>query len=99
MATASGRLAPVTALNMHDDVFDCLRQFQFFQERPGELTLKYQSSRPLTDQERDRVSRRVLERLDSDVALHLQPVDHFEFGGRGKHRMMIQQLDLGASNR
>ncbi len=41
VVTKNGRYISMTAINMHDDVFDNLRQFQFHQDKIGEVTFNY----------------------------------------------------------
>jgi hypothetical protein len=49
-------------------------------------------------QEANDVVGRIVERLEDDVHSHLELVTQFDVGGRGKHRTLIQELDLRFSS-
>ena len=41
IVTGGGRWISMTAINMHSNIFDEIRQFQFHQREPGRLTFRF----------------------------------------------------------
>jgi phenylacetate-CoA ligase len=92
IVTASGRLISMTALNAHDDTFDDVRQFQYVQERAGEVRLEY-VPRGTWDAAIDaRIAARLAPKLGGDITLSLKPVADIPVTARGKHRFLLQHL-------
>ena len=95
--TSTGRLISMTAINMHDDIFDHIRQFQFFQEQKGKVTFRYipkETCRPDVVQD---MKRRLMVKLGDDVALGMEQVQEIPLTSRGKHRFLIQKLTLNTT--
>jgi phenylacetate-CoA ligase len=84
----------MTAINMHDSTFDCVRQFQFHQAERGRITLNYVPRPECNDSALAVLRSRVLEKLGRDVALGLKPVQEIPLTARGKHRFLIQELPV-----
>jgi phenylacetate-coenzyme A ligase PaaK-like adenylate-forming protein len=99
IVTSTGRLISMTALNAHDDTFDEVRQFQYVQERAGEVTLQYVPRFSWDPAVESRISARLAPKLGTDVILRMQPVQAIEATARGKHRFLIQRLTLAAGDR
>lgn len=99
IVTARGRLISMTAINMHDDIFDRLLQFQFHQRRRGEVTFRYVARNGgLGPAEEQDVRRRLMVKLGDDVDLRLEQVRSIAPGGRGKNRFLVQELKLGCGD-
>jgi phenylacetate-CoA ligase len=96
--TGSGRYISMTAINMHDRLFDTLQQFQFFQERAGHLTFKYVQKRPLSTSEQAAIQHGLDEKLGEDVILTMQPVDSIPRTSSGKYRFLDQRLQIKYSD-
>jgi phenylacetate-CoA ligase len=94
VVTGTGRLISMTAINMHDNTFDCVRQFQFHQSEPGNVTLNYIPRPECHDSSLSFLRSKVLEKLGSDVNLSLRPVEEIPLTARGKHRFLIQELKV-----
>ena len=92
VVTGTGRLISMTAINMHDSTFDCVRQFQFHQSERGRVTLNYVRRPECDDSSLAFLRSQVAEKLGSDMSLSLQPVDHIPLTARGKHRFLVQEL-------
>ena len=98
VVTAAGRLVSMTAINMHDDIFDHLRQFQFYQERAGEVTLRYLPKATLSEGQKNEIVRRLKVKLGDDMKLELEEVAEIPLTPRGKYRFLQQKLNLGAGD-
>ena len=92
--TGTGRLISMTAINMHDSTFDCVRQFQFHQAEQGRITLNYVPRPECNDSAMAFLKAQVMEKLGSDVNLSLKPVEEIPLTARGKHRFLIQDLPV-----
>lgn len=97
IVTGGGRLISMTAINMHDDIFDAIRQFQFHQHARGRVTFRY-VARSNADPDLDDIRRRLLLKLGDDVELTMEPVEEIRPTLRGKHRFLLQELDLGVGD-
>ncbi len=100
IVTRRGRYISMTAINMHDDLFDALRQFQFFQDRPGEVTFHYVAKAgTLPTSEQDRIRRGLERKLGDDVTLSLRPVVEIARTRSGKYRFLDQRLEIQYGDR
>ena len=85
----------MTAINMHDEIFDPLRQFQFFQEQPGKLVFRYiPKQAALSAAERARIQAGLAGKLGGDVTLDLTPVGEIPRTRLGKYRFLDQRLKI-----
>ena len=92
--TRSGRLVSTSMLNMHDDTYDRMKQFQFHQSSSGTVTFRYVPRDGLNGTVDDSVRERLLAKLGNDVDLVMERVTEIPLTKRGKHRLLIQELDL-----
>jgi phenylacetate-CoA ligase len=89
-----GRIFPVTALNMHSDVYDNVEQFQFYQDREGELILNIVRGTNYTEADSQRICEELLKKLGSDTRLDLEFVDHISRTKAGKFKFVVQKLPV-----
>jgi phenylacetate-CoA ligase len=94
IVTGTGRLISMTAINFHDDIFDHVRQFQFFQAEPGRVTFRYIPQPTCTEARLEDIGRRLRVKLGPDVELSWEAVPAIPPTARGKHRFLIQQLPV-----
>jgi phenylacetate-CoA ligase len=92
--TSAGRLISMTAINMHDDIFDCLKQFQFYQDTPGKLIMNVVPRTILTEVDRQNIEQRLRPKLGSDTEFTIQVVDEIPRTPSGKLRFLIQKLPV-----
>lgn len=95
--TKSGRIMSMTTMNMYDDVFDRIKQFQFRQRERGVMEFVYVPKSPdgCRPEEIERMRSRILEKFDGDMELFCVPVESVPLTGRGKHRFLVQELPIG----
>ncbi len=98
IVTGTGRLISMTAINMHDDLFDDLRQFQFYQEQQGKVAFRYVAKQPLGERQRQRIRQRLMVKLGSDVELSLVAVETIPRTRSGKCSFLDQHLPVGSSS-
>lgn len=92
--TGTGRLISMTAINMHDDIFDHIKQFQFFQREKGRLVFRYIPKTGCRAEVVEDMRRRLLRKFGDDVALAMKRVREIPSTVRGKHRFLIQELPM-----
>jgi len=94
--TSTGRhitKALITA--MHDDTLDHIERFQFHQKEKGKVTFKFIPKDTCTEEIIATMKKRWLNRLgDNDLEMEMEPVKKMFLTPRGKHRYIIQEMDI-----
>lgn len=80
------------ALNMHDDTFDGVRQFQFLQEAPGHALLRVVPAQELTADDLARIRQRLNRKLEERLQFDIQLVEHIPLTDRGKSIFVDQRI-------
>ena len=94
VATKTGRLISTSMLNMHDDTYDHLKQFQFHQKERGSVIFRFIPKASLSAEIRAEIKSKLAGKLGDDIELILEAVEEIPLTKRGKHRLLIQELDL-----
>jgi phenylacetate-CoA ligase len=94
IVTATGRHISMTSINMHDDTFDDVQQFQFEQHTKGHLEFRYIPKSTWSGDAAEKIRKSLRRKLGPDVDLSLSPVQSIPLTGRGKYRFLIQHLQL-----
>lgn len=92
LISRTGRRISLTAMNMHDDLFDGLLAVQFHQHQPGEVECHLQ---PKIFWSRDRekvIHAGLMRKLGDDFMLTLRVVNEIEKTSAGKHRWLVTTL-------
>jgi phenylacetate-CoA ligase len=84
LVAADESLIPWTALNMHDDTFLRVRQFQFVQEKPGAAILRLVPGDGFGEPDSVRIEKRLQEKLDGRLTFLIQLSEHIEQTRVGK---------------
>lgn len=92
LVSATGRRISLTAINMHDRIFDGLMAVQFYQEREGEVEFRYQPGPQWKKTSSEPMRAGLLKKLGDDFALHLREVHEVEKTSAGKHRWLVTKL-------
>jgi phenylacetate-CoA ligase len=91
--TKFGRRISMTAINMHDHIFDGLMQFQFLQEIPGQIIFKYVSKRSqLSSSEIEKIAVGLKFKLGEDMKLEIIQVAEIPRTRSGKYRFLDQRI-------
>jgi phenylacetate-CoA ligase len=100
IVTGTGRFISMTAINMHDDIVDSIRQFQFLQEKPGEVVFKYapKAGTPPAA-ELAKIRERLALKLGQDMTLALEEVPEIARTKSGKYRFLDQRLAIRYGDR
>lgn len=73
--TKTGRLISMTAINMHSDVFDNIQQFQFYQDKKGEVIFNIVRKTTYSDRDTEYIRKELYNKLGDDVNLGICFVD------------------------
>ena len=94
IVTGTGRPISMTAINMHSDVFDNVRQFQFYQEKKGEVIFNVVRKETYTDEDTEYIRKELYKKLGDNVDLVIRFVDHIPRTQCGKYRFLIQKSPI-----
>lgn len=82
----------MTAINVHDETFRGVRQFQFHQRKLGQVSLYLRVGTDFNDERRQLILKRLTAQTGNDVDYRIQIVDHIEQTGLGKGIYLRQEL-------
>lgn len=94
IVTSTGRLISMTAINMHDETFDNVRQFQFYQDTPGKLILKILPNQKFSEKDLQRIYDSMKFKLGDDTDLEIKIVDQIPRTKSGKLRFLEQKIEI-----
>ncbi len=94
IVTKSGRYISMTAINMHSDVFDNVKQFQFHQKEAGKVTFNIVRKPTYGEGDTKKIHSELMKKLGSDMELDIRFVDAIEVPKSGKFRFLIQELQI-----
>lgn len=92
LVSATGRRISLTAINMHDHIFDGLMAVQFCQEREGEVEFRYQPGPKWRGDRTEPMRSGLMKKLGDDFNLVLREVREVEKTSAGKHKWLITTL-------
>lgn len=87
-------LVTITAMNMHSDIFDNVKQFQFYQEKKGEVIFRIVKMDSYTDRDANRIRQELLKKLGNNFELKIEYVEKISRTPRGKQNFLIQKLNV-----
>ncbi len=94
LVAGDGSLISWTALNMHDDTFDAVRQFQFVQHAAGSATLKIVPASGFGEENLKRIRRNMGRKLDGRIQFDVCCVESIPLTQAGKTTYVDQKLDI-----
>lgn len=92
--TKTGRLISMVALNMHSEIFDNVKQFQFYQEKIGEVTIRIIKNSAYSDYDTQVIQTELMKKLGEDTKLSIQFVDAIPRTEQGKFRFLLQKIPI-----
>ncbi len=96
LVAADGSTLTMTALNVHDDTLNNVREYQFHQSTPGKATLCVVPISRLDDDEQLRIATNMNKRLQGQVVLDLKICTELVKTTRGKQLRVIQECRSSA---
>ena len=94
IVTETGRYITMTAINMHSDVFDNVRQFQFYQDTRGKVVFRVLRKDTYTKDDTEKIERELKKKLGDDMLLEISFVDEIPRTRQGKLGVLEQKLDI-----
>jgi len=98
IVSKTGRMLSMTMLNMHDDIYEHLRQYQFFQQTAGKIEFRFVPKERLSSENVVEIKHRLLARIGEGFELEMVEVPQILLTKRGKHRSLVQMLELKSDN-
>lgn len=97
VVTRSGSVLTLTALifGLHHDAFERIRRMQILQEHAGRITLRIDRMSKYSDRDEQELRRNIFEAVGDDLTLEFEYTDQLILSSMGKHKFLIQKLDLG----
>ena len=92
LVSATGRRISLTAINMHDRIFDGLLAVQFCQEHEGKVECHFQSGPHWQRDRQATMHSGLLKKLGDDFTLTLREVNEVEKTSAGKHKWLVTTL-------
>lgn len=92
LVSATGRRISLTAINMHDGIFDGLLAVQFRQAKVGEVDFCYQPGGKWDERSVGAIRSGLLKKLGDDFSVHMVKVSEVEKTLTGKHKWLITSL-------
>lgn len=89
-----GNLISMTAINMHDDTYENVRQFQFHQEHPGVTTLKIIRGKEYSQKDTQRLLSRLEQKLKDNLEIRISFAESLPLSPSGKHKFIDQKIPI-----
>ena len=99
IVTGKGELLSGIAMNIDTDAFDNVKQFQFYQEKVGEVILNIVRKPAFSKQDAEYLYQEVSRSCGDDVRIAIRYVDNIPLTARGKYRYFVQDLPINFSDR
>jgi phenylacetate-CoA ligase len=71
-----------------------IKQFQFYQEKPGEVTLRIIKKQPYATKLTNTIIREMQKGLEGEVTFSIEYVENIQISKRGKSSLLIQKLPI-----
>lgn len=97
LVALGGRKISLTAVNMHDAIFDDLYAVQFYQESPGRAEFRYVPAPGFQASRLEAIRVGLQRKLGDEFKLVFRQVQETEKTERGKHRWLVSRLGSSAS--
>lgn len=88
------RLVSITAMNMHSDIFDTVNQFQFYQEKKGEVIFRIVKMDTYTDNDAKNIRQQLIKKLGDNFTVTIEYVEEIPRTPRGKLKFLIQKIPI-----
>ena len=86
------RKIPISSINMHNNIFDNVSQFQFYQEIIGIVILKIIPKISFNDYDRNLIYTKVYEKLGDDFKLEILLVNEIQLNKNFKFKFLDQRI-------
>ncbi|MFH1892631.1 MAG: hypothetical protein ABIK83_08125 [Candidatus Zixiibacteriota bacterium] len=90
--TAGGRKISMTAINMHTDIFDHVKQFRFVQDVKGRIRMEIVRKSDYSSKNERYIIDGISEKLGEDMELEIAYVESIPRAKSGKARFLVQNI-------
>lgn len=97
LVSGNGRRISLTAVNMHDAIFDDLYAVQFYQHERGKAEFRYVPGPQFSKARLPQIEAGIRRKLGSDFQLELRAVRDVEKTIGGKHRWLVSRISENGS--
>jgi len=94
IVTKNGNLISMAALNMHSDVFDNVKQFQFYQDIPGKVIFKVIKKNTYSNKDTNYIIQELQKKMKNQIDIKIKFVNEISLTKRGKYTFLIQKLPI-----
>jgi phenylacetate-CoA ligase len=89
----NGTPISITAVNVHSDIFDHVKAYQYYQDTIGQCTLLIVKRDNYTIEDETAIYKEIQKRLGENLKLHISYVEEIEKTKSGKYKYIIQKLN------
>jgi phenylacetate-CoA ligase len=90
----NNRLISLSCMNMHDKTFNNVKQFQFVQDKPAEVLLKYSTLSNKNEINENQIINNLTEKIGDNTIITVQKVENIPLTKRGKQVTLVQKLNI-----
>ena len=90
--TPSGARLTATALNVHDNTWDNVIQFQYVQKQRNTVVLRVMKAETYTEADQRRILNRMGTRFGDEIQLRIEYVTKIQKTPRGKTPLIVREL-------
>ena len=94
LVNGDGNLVSMTALNIHSDLMRNVQQFQFYQDKRGEVELRIVPKMGFSVDEEGAIIGDLRPKLGERTVITIKRVDRVQLSNIGKYRFIIQMLSI-----
>ena len=92
--TKNGNYILITAMNSHSDIFDNVKQFQYYQDDVKKVILRIVKKDTYSDADTRKILNELQSKLKNQIKLEIQFFPEIPRTDRGKHKFLIQKLPM-----
>jgi phenylacetate-CoA ligase len=98
IVTRNGNYIPITALNTHSDIFDNVKQFQYYQDSLDKVILRIVKKGTYSSTDMGKILRELEGKLKNQIKLEIQFLTEIPRTDRGKYKFLVQKLQIDYHN-
>lgn len=90
--TSTGRKISIAAVNMHDEIFEHVLQYQFYQDDVNKCILKIVKKTGFNKEDAMNIRQEMEKKLGNDILMQMEYVDEIPRTRNGKYKFLDQRL-------
>jgi phenylacetate-CoA ligase len=94
LISTSGRQIPVPSTSIHDNSFEKVHQFQFYQDTPGKVVFRLVRKDSYDERDTLKIRQVLMSKLGEDMELSIEFIQEIPRTARGKYQFLDQRLDV-----